>query len=281
MNRLSEGSARQPFKAPRGGTKSSRLSFAFAQVRTLRTPSWAGVRHVYGSIRVLAFCYFFAGCTLSLPSEPIAGPVEVGSRIEQFKADADDAIREMERIRIEVEERVVRSINECPKSKIGDVWERIHTAEEFRRDLRKETDLDNSILLCGHIFAIRSDARKIRNDCGILTTEAVLPRRQSSLVAFSATAMSLGIAGALAGAIFGALALDNRNELDARCPNKQCQLQDKPVADAATVFGNVSTVAFVLGGLGLSTGTFGTLFYFSTNPKTSPSAMVMTVHGNF
>ena len=53
----------------------------------------------------------------------------------------------------------------------------------------------------------------------------------------------------------GGLALDKVNELDARCPNKQCPSTEKRNQDTAAALGTAATVGLIVGGLGAATGT--------------------------
>jgi hypothetical protein len=66
---------------------------------------------------------------------------------------------------------------------------------------------------------------------------------------------SLGAAGIATGAATGVVSLNKVSELDKRCPTKvNCSPADLPLATSAKTFGNVSTGAFVVGGVGVAAG---------------------------
>ncbi|AUX36284.1 MULTISPECIES: PEGA domain-containing protein [Sorangium] len=68
-------------------------------------------------------------------------------------------------------------------------------------------------------------------------------------------AYSVGVAGLGVFAVTGGLALDKVNELDARCPNKQCPSTEAGNQRAAATLGTAATVGLVAGGLGVAAGT--------------------------
>jgi hypothetical protein len=50
------------------------------------------------------------------------------------------------------------------------------------------------------------------------------------------------------------MSLGKVGELEDLCPTKSCPAADEELADDAKMLGNVSTVGFVLGGVGLAAG---------------------------
>jgi hypothetical protein len=66
-------------------------------------------------------------------------------------------------------------------------------------------------------------------------------------------AAGLGLSGIVVGAVAGLVSLDRVAELEDRCPDKRCLPADQSLGDEAAMFGNVSTVGFVLGGLMVAT----------------------------
>jgi hypothetical protein len=67
--------------------------------------------------------------------------------------------------------------------------------------------------------------------------------------------------GVLVGAITGGLALSERGELQGECPNRECSGTDwASTLSRARAFGNVSTVSFIVGGVGLAVGITGLFF---------------------
>lgn len=67
-------------------------------------------------------------------------------------------------------------------------------------------------------------------------------------------AFGVGGAGLVLGSVMGGLAISKMNELEEKCPTKQCDPANKPIADSARTFAHVSTAGFVLGGAGLAAG---------------------------
>lgn len=67
-------------------------------------------------------------------------------------------------------------------------------------------------------------------------------------------AFGAGGVGIAAGAIMGGAALSKMGELADRCPTKQCDPADQPLADSARTFAHISTASFVLGGVGAAAG---------------------------
>ncbi|WP_437758972.1 PEGA domain-containing protein [Sorangium sp. So ce1389] len=68
-------------------------------------------------------------------------------------------------------------------------------------------------------------------------------------------AYGVGVAGLGVFAVAGGLALDKVNELDARCPNKQCPYTEAGNRRTAAALGTAATVGVVAGGLGVAAGT--------------------------
>ncbi|MEJ7729112.1 MAG: hypothetical protein WKG00_07850 [Polyangiaceae bacterium] len=74
------------------------------------------------------------------------------------------------------------------------------------------------------------------------------------IVAFAVGGVGLGV-----GAITGAMSLSIVSDIEAHCTDetsgaKRCRPQDEPDADTARTLGTVSTVSFVVGGVGVATG---------------------------
>lgn len=94
------------------------------------------------------------------------------------------------------------------------------------------------------------------------------------------------------GAIAGLIAMSGENSLEDRCPGKICGKSDHDDLQSARSWGTLSTVFFVIGGVGLGTGIIATVTHdsgSSTNAK-QPSRPTVTpvvglggagVHGTF
>jgi hypothetical protein len=68
-------------------------------------------------------------------------------------------------------------------------------------------------------------------------------------------AFGVGGVGVILGAITGVLSLSKVSDLRQSCPGNQCSPAEQGSISSAQSFGTVSTVGFVLGGLGVATGT--------------------------
>lgn len=75
-----------------------------------------------------------------------------------------------------------------------------------------------------------------------------------------------GSAVAVAGGVFGGLALSGKRSLDNECPNNSCPPSSKDKLDAATRNGTISTVLAGVGAAGLA---LGTVLYFTEGSSSS------------
>jgi hypothetical protein len=66
--------------------------------------------------------------------------------------------------------------------------------------------------------------------------------------------LGLGLAGVVGGAITGALSLIQVADLKIRCEGNRCPVEDKDTASSAGLLGDVSTAAFIAGGIGVAAG---------------------------
>ena len=62
----------------------------------------------------------------------------------------------------------------------------------------------------------------------------------------------VGVAGVLTGSIAGAIAIDKKNTVNAQCQGMVCTQAGKDAGDSGRTFATVSTVGFVVGGVGLA-----------------------------
>jgi hypothetical protein len=61
----------------------------------------------------------------------------------------------------------------------------------------------------------------------------------------------IGLAGVAVGAVTGLVAMIKLNEIKANCVGNSCEPKDEPKLDDVITFSNVSTVSFIVGGVGL------------------------------
>ena len=81
------------------------------------------------------------------------------------------------------------------------------------------------------------------------------PSRASAYVSWG-----VGLAGVGVGTAFGVMALKGKHDLDGQCPDSSCPSSSGSAVDSAKRNGNISTIAFAVGGAGL---VLGTVLYFS------------------
>jgi hypothetical protein len=77
-------------------------------------------------------------------------------------------------------------------------------------------------------------------------------RMSSGSKAVMFTAGGVGIASLVTGMVFFGLALSDKSDADAHCPNKACDPTGRASLDEAQTFATVSTVFVVVGALGLA-----------------------------
>lgn len=85
------------------------------------------------------------------------------------------------------------------------------------------------------------------------------PNRTAAYVALGA-----GAAGVAAGSVLGLLAMRRHGDLKDACPNDVCPPGKQDDLDSARKLGNVSTIAFAVGGAGLA---LGTVLFFTATPS--------------
>jgi len=76
----------------------------------------------------------------------------------------------------------------------------------------------------------------------------------------------VGLAGVGVGTAFGVMAMKDKQNLDGQCPNNSCPSSSGDSVDSAKQKGNISTIAFAVGGAGL---VLGTVFYFTLGKSSS------------
>lgn len=85
-----------------------------------------------------------------------------------------------------------------------------------------------------------------------------------AFVAFGVGAIGIGV-----GAVTGVLAMSKASSIDKACPSKQCPATEQSDLDSAKTLGTVSTVGFIIGGVGVVAGV---LLLVTGNPPSSASA---------
>jgi hypothetical protein len=80
--------------------------------------------------------------------------------------------------------------------------------------------------------------------------------------------VGLGAVGIGVGTVTGLMSISKTNDLQKECPDNQCPRGYQSRIDQATELGNISTVAFVVGGVGLAAGVVGVIL--SNSEKKAP-----------
>jgi hypothetical protein len=78
----------------------------------------------------------------------------------------------------------------------------------------------------------------------------------------------VGLAGVGVGTAFGVMAMKDKHALEGQCPNNSCPPSSGGDVDSAKQKGNISTIAFAVGGAGL---VLGTVLYFTMGSGSSES----------
>ena len=82
-----------------------------------------------------------------------------------------------------------------------------------------------------------------------------------------------GIAGVI-GVAGGLAAMDAKSELDDKCPQKRCGREDHDTLDSGQTWANVSTAAFVVGGIALVAGLVSIATTSSRSGKAPPASSI-------
>ncbi|HEX2874388.1 MAG TPA: hypothetical protein VHP33_24205 [Polyangiaceae bacterium] len=94
---------------------------------------------------------------------------------------------------------------------------------------------------------------------GPTTASARAPNRTAAYVS-----LGIGAAGVAAGGVLGFLTMQKHNDLKGDCPSNLCSPTQQGDLDSAKRLGNMSTVAFGVGGAGL---VLGTVLFFTAGPS--------------
>ncbi|MRG97578.1 tetratricopeptide repeat protein [Polyangium spumosum] len=86
------------------------------------------------------------------------------------------------------------------------------------------------------------------------TKVKVAPARPKGSIVPGVATLGLGVLGVGVGAVTGALSFSKVDDIRARCQGNHCLAADRDNAEQARLLGNVSTVAFVVGGAAAAAG---------------------------
>jgi hypothetical protein len=81
----------------------------------------------------------------------------------------------------------------------------------------------------------------------------------------------VGAAGIIVGAVSGFIALGDKNSLTSACHDDSCPKSSASTLSGGQTAGNVSTVAFIVGGVGLGAGVALYFIHFG-DKETAPAA---------
>lgn len=98
------------------------------------------------------------------------------------------------------------------------------------------------------------------------TTRSTTPEGGRSIVPW--IAIGVGVAGVALGAVSGAIVASKASDLSDTCPNNRCPAGSQDKIDSASSWATVSTVGFVVGGVGIASGVVMLLL---GKPSGSPS----------
>ncbi|MDF2694434.1 MAG: hypothetical protein K0S65_2817, partial [Labilithrix sp.] len=114
---------------------------------------------------------------------------------------------------------------------------------------------------------------------------AVAPKKESSADPPEATTTTkstpkllmyggfgVAVVGLGVGAVTGLMSLSKTSELKDVCPNDRCPAGRQDEIDSAKSLGNISTIAFVVGGVGLGVGVVGLVMSRGDKQESSPTA---------
>jgi len=93
------------------------------------------------------------------------------------------------------------------------------------------------------------------------------PQKPSKAPAY--VSWGVGLVGVGVGTAFGVMAMKDKHDLNGQCPNNSCPASSQDAVDAAKRNGNISTIAFGVGGAGLL---LGTILYFSIGSGSAEAA---------
>ncbi|HEY3595706.1 MAG TPA: hypothetical protein VGL13_17590 [Polyangiaceae bacterium] len=104
------------------------------------------------------------------------------------------------------------------------------------------------------------------------------PSRSAATKVFAILTAGVGVAGVAVGTVFGFQARSKRDEASVACPNVCANSQGVDQWHDAKTAGNISTIGFIVGGVGLATGA---IIWIAGKPEqtSAPSAQVGLLPG--
>lgn len=108
-------------------------------------------------------------------------------------------------------------------------------------------------------------------------TRTVLPRTSEAAPSHAAAyvAWGVGVAGVGVGSAFGIIAMNDQHDLVKRCGSSSCTANENGLLASAKRSGNISTLAFGVGGVGL---VMGTVLYFTVGGSSHEAGASATAH---
>jgi hypothetical protein len=117
------------------------------------------------------------------------------------------------------------------------------------------------------------DMRTTRKQPVAETRAIASPRHSSLAVGLLYGGYGVGAAGLLVGSITGILSISKTNSLKDRCPSNACPVGSQSDIDTAQSLGNVSTVGFVIAGIGAAVGTVGLVMVLGEKKQEDRAAL--------
>lgn len=101
---------------------------------------------------------------------------------------------------------------------------------------------------------------------------ALPPKRLGAQRTAALVVGGLGVVGAVVGGVYGGMAMARKSDAEAVCPDSECDSgKGSSLWHDAKTAGNVSTIAFAVGGVALATGA---VLWFTAGPRSSGSETV-------
>jgi hypothetical protein len=116
--------------------------------------------------------------------------------------------------------------------------------------------------------AANAPANEVAQQPALASNPPPAPERTPNRTA-AYVALGIGAAGVVTGGVLGILTIKQHSDLKNQCPNGTCPIDKQNDLDSAKRLGNLSTIAFGVGGAGL---VLGTVLFFTSSPTNSDHA---------